>query len=165
MGNFDFLNSIGESEDNFKNFNVNKDLKKIIEYLEILRNRNLMNEDFKNEVLDLLVNKNISNEIFYREVQKSINAFKEMELKILLVDESVFKLKNDELEYIGAIDRMPNDSYILSPNRGKVSYSFAKELFKQLKGRRIKLGELILMSDSLDFKVLKIFIVEQITKE
>jgi hypothetical protein len=164
MENFDFLNSIGESKNNFKDINVNKDLKKIIEYLEILRNRNLMNEDFKNEVLDLLVNEKISNEIFYREIQKSIDAFKEIELKILSVDESVFKLKNDELEYIGAIDRMPNDSYILSPNRGKVSYSFAKELFKQLKGRRIKLGELISMSDSLDFKVIKIFNVEQLTK-
>jgi hypothetical protein len=164
MENFDFLNSIGESKDNFKNFNVNKDLKKIIEYLEILRNRNLMNEAFKNEVLDLIVNKKISNQIFYREVQKSIDAFKEMELKILSVDESVFKLKNDELEYIGTIDRMPNDSYILSPNRGKVSYTFAKELFNQLKGKKIKLGELISMSDSLDFKVLKIFNVEQLTK-
>ena len=120
--------------------------------------------DFKNEILDLIVNKNISDEIFIREVQKSIDAFKEMELKILSVDESVFKLKNDVLEYIGAIDRMPNDSYILSPNRGKVSYSFAKELYNQLKGRRIGLGELISMSDSLDFKVLKIFNVEQLTK-
>ena len=63
-----------------------------------------------------------------------------MELKILSVDESVFKLKNDVLEYIGAIDRMPNDSYILSPNRGKVSYSFAKELFKQLFLSVVKLG-------------------------
>ena len=164
MKNFDFLNNMGESIDNFKFLNVNKDLKNKIEYLEILRNRNLMNESFKNEVLDLLVNKKISNEIFYREVQKSIDAFKEMELKILSVDESVFKLKNDVLEYIGAIDRIPNDSYILSPNRGKVSYSFAKELFNQLKGRKIKLGELISMSDSLDFKVLKIFNVEQLTK-
>ncbi len=164
MENFDFLNSIGESKDNFEFLNVNKDLKNKIEFLEILRNRNLMMEDFKNEILDLLVNKNISDEIFIREVQKSIDAFKEMELKILSVDESVFKLKNDVLEYIGAIDRMPNDSYILSPNRGKVSYSFAKELFNQLKGRRIRLGELISMSDSLDFKVLKIFNVEQLTK-
>ena len=164
MENFDFLNSIGESKDNFEFLNVNKDLKNKIEFLEILRNRNLMMEDFKNEILDLLVNKNISDEIFIREVQKSIDAFKEMELKILSVDESVFKLKNDVFEYIGAIDRMPNDSYILSPNRGKVSYSFAKELFNQLKGRRIRLGELISMSDSLDFKVLKIFNVEQLTK-
>jgi hypothetical protein len=164
MDNFDFLNNIGESKNNFKDINVNKDLKKIIEYLEILRNRNLMNEDFKNEVLDLLVNKKISIEIFYREIQKSIDAFKEIELKILSVDESVFKLKNEELEYIGAIDRMPNDSYILSPNRGKVSFSFANELYKQLKGRRMKLGELISMSDSLDFKVIKIFNVEQLTK-
>ena len=164
MENFDFLNSIGESKDNFEFLNVNKDLKNKIEFLEILRNRNLMMEDFKNEILDLLVNKNISDEIFIREVQKSIDAFKEMELKILSVDESVFKLKNDVLEYIGAIDRMPNDSYILSPNRGKVSYSFAKELFNQLKGRRIRLGELISMSVSLDFKVLKIFNVEQLTK-
>lgn len=164
MENFDFLNSIGESKDNFEFLNINKDLKNKIEFLEILRNRNLMMEDFKNEILDLLVNKNISDEIFIREVQKSIDAFKEIELKILSVDESVFKLKNDVLEYIGAIDRIPNDSYILSPNRGKVSYSFAKELFNQLKGRRIKLGELISMSDSLDFKVLKIFNVEQLTK-
>lgn len=164
MKNFDFLNSIGESKDNFEFLNVNRDLKNKIEFLEILRNRNLMMEDFKNEILDLLVNKNISDEIFIREVQKSIVAFKEIELKILSVDESVFKLKNDVLEYIGAIDRIPNDSYILSPNRGKVSYSFAKELFNQLKGRRIKLGELISMSDSLDFKVLKIFNVEQLTK-
>ena len=107
MENFDFLNSIGESKDNFEFLNVNKDLKNKIEFLEILRNRNLMMEDFKNEILDLLVNKNISDEIFIREVQKSIDAFKEMELKILSVDESVFKLKNDVLEYIGAIDRMP----------------------------------------------------------
>ena len=164
MKNFDFLNNIGESVNNFKKVKVNNDLTKKVEYLEILRNRNLMMEDFKNEILDLLVNKNISDEIFIREVQKSIDAFKEMELKILSVDESVFKLKNDVLEYIGAIDRMPNDSYILSPNRGKVSYSFAKELFNQLKGRRIRLGELISMSDSLDFKVLKIFNVEQLTK-
>ena len=59
---------------------------------------------------------------------------------------------------------MPNDSSILSTNRGKVSYLFATELFNHLKGRRIKLGEIIALSDSLDFKVLKIFNVEQLNK-
>ena len=164
MINFDFLNNLGESKSNFKKLNVNKDLTKKIEYLEILRNRNLMMEDFKNEILDLLVNKNISDEIFFREVQKSIDAHNEIELKILSLDESEFKLKNHEPEYIGSIDRMPNDSSILSNNRGKVSYLFALELFNHLKGRRIKLGEIITMSDSLDFKVLKIFNVEQLNK-
>jgi hypothetical protein len=164
MENFDFLNSIGENKSNFKNFNINKDLSKIVEYLEILRNRNLMNEEFKNEIIDLLVNKKITLEIFFREVQKSIDTYNEVELKIISIDESEFKIKNDELEYIGAIDRMPNDNTILNSNRGKVSYSFSKELFNHLKGRRIKLKEIIAMSDSLDFKVLKIFNVEQKTK-
>ena len=164
MENFDFLNDIGESKNNFKTLNVGKKLKNKIEFLEILINRNLMMEDFKNEILDLLINKKISDEIFFREVRKSITNFNEVELKLLSIDESEFKFKNDELEYIGAIDRMPDDSYILSSNRGKVSYSFAKELFNHLKGRRIKLREIIAMSDSLDFKVIKVFNVEQLTK-
>ena len=40
MKNFDFLNNIGESINNFKKVKVDKDLTKKIEYLEILRNRN-----------------------------------------------------------------------------------------------------------------------------
>lgn len=164
MKNFDFLNNLGESKNNFNSLNVNKILKNKIEYLDILRNRNLMMEDFKNEILDLLLNKNISDDIFIREVKKSIDAHNEIELKLLSLDESEFKLKNDDLEYIGAIDRMPDDTCFLSPNRGKVSYSFAKKLFDHLKGRRIKLKEIIALSDSLDFKILKIFNVEQITK-
>jgi hypothetical protein len=164
MENYDFLNSIGENENNFKNLNVNKDLKNIIQYLEILGNRNLMNEEFKSEIIDLLINKKITFEIFFREVQKSIDTYNEVELKIISIDESEFKIKNDELEYIGAIDRMPNDTSILNSNRGKVSYSFAKELFNHIKGKRIKLKEIIALSDALDFKVLKIFNVEQKNK-
>ena len=82
----------------------------------------------------------------------------------MLVDDEEFKFRNDTLEYIGAIDRMPDDKLILSPNRGMVSYNFVVSLFNQLKGRTLKLSEVIALSDALDFKLMKVYHYEQLTK-
>ena len=73
----------------------------------------------------------------------------------------MFKHKNDELEYVGEIDRMPNDKTKLSANRGKVSYLFAKQLSEHLRNRILTLKEINALSDTLDFKLLKVLNVEQ----
>lgn len=164
MGAFDFLNNLGESKDSFKKTNLENIIKEKIEFMEILINRNLMQEDFKNELIEKYLNKKLSIDEVSMYIQKSINLHNEIELKLKSIDEDEFKLKNDSLEYIGAIDKMPDDTAIIGPNRGKVSYNFVVSLFNHLKGRRLKLGEIIKLSDVLDFKLMKVFNFEQVTK-
>ena len=145
MGIFDFLDNIGESKNKFKEVKSNSDLDTKVQYLEILQSRNLLMEDFKSNV------------------EKSVKLHNEIELELLSVDDEEFKLKNDELEYIGVIDRIQNNSESENPNRGMVSYNFVKSLFNQLNRKNITLKEINDLSDILEFKVLKVFNVKQIT--
>jgi len=84
-----------------------------------------------------------------------------VEFKLLSVDEEIFKLKNDELEYVGTVDRMPEDKTPSLANSGKVSYSFIIQLFEHLKYRTLTLKEINAISDLLDFQFLVVFNVEQ----
>lgn len=164
MGSFDFLDNMGEPKSNFFKINTPKGIDDKIKYLEILKNRNLVMEEFGSELIELLLKKKINEEVFFNNVNKSIKLHNQIVLKIIGIDEGEFKFKNNVLEYVGAIDRMTDDKSTLNTNRGKVSYDFAKSLFEHLKGRRLKLEEINLLSDILDFKILKIFHVEQETK-
>lgn len=163
MGVFDFLDNIGESKSNFRDVKSNSDLDSKVQYLEILQSRNLLMEDFKNDLIQKYINKEIDEKLFKSNVEKSVKLHNEIELELLSVDDNEFKLKNDELEYIGAIDKISVDSEHENPNRGMVSYNFVKYLFNQLKRKNIKLKEINDLSDVLDFKLLKVFNVKQIT--
>ena len=57
MGKFDFLTPLGESKNDYEVVKVEKDTKDKVEYLEILASRNLIQEDFKNELLNYYLNK------------------------------------------------------------------------------------------------------------
>lgn len=160
MGDFDFLDNIGESKGLFKKVKVSNKIEEAVKYLEILQNRNLMGEDFKNDLLELMVNKKANSEVILGNINKSIEAHEKIKLKILSIDEEMFKSKNDQLEYVGAIDRMPNDATQLLPNRGKVSYLLVQQIFNVLKNRTVTIKEIINLSDILDFKVLAVFNVE-----
>lgn len=70
MGAFDFLNNLGESKSNFNTRKTNKEEDEIVTYLEILRNRGLMTEDFKTEILTLYLNKKIDKKAFHVSVVK-----------------------------------------------------------------------------------------------
>ena len=161
MGKFDFLTKLGESKNDYEVVNVEKDIKDKMLYLEILVNRNLMQGEFKEQLVDYYLNKKITESKFFENVQKSILVLEKAEFKIISVDEDMFKLKNDKPEYVGTIDRMPDDKTQLLPNTGKVSYSFIKQLFEHLKYRTLSLKEINALSDLLDFKFLKVFNVEQ----
>ncbi len=161
MGKFDFLKKLGESKNNYEIINVEKDVEDKLMYLEILVSRNLMQEDFKNELANYYLNKKISESKFFENVQKSIRVHEKAEFKIKSIDEDMFKLKNDTLEYVGSIDRMPDDKTQLLPNCGKVSFLLTKQLFEHLKYRTLTLKEINAFSDLLDFKFFKVFNVEQ----
>ena len=163
MGIFDFLDNIGESKNKFKEVKSNSDLDTKVQYLEILQSRNLLMEDFKNDLIQKYINKEIDDKLFKSNVEKSVKLHNEIELELLSVDDDEFKLKNDELEYIGVIDRIQNNSESENPNRGMVSYNFVKSLFNQLNRKNITLKEINDLSDILEFKVLKVFNVKQIT--
>ena len=164
MGALDFLKDLGESKEKYTKLNLEKNIQEKLEYLEILRGRNLMKEDFNNELFNLYLTKKIDEHIFNQNVQKSIEAHEKIELKILSIDEGIFKKKNNELKYIGVIDKMPNDkSGNYSLNRGKASYDFVEILFNNhLKGRVLKLKDINALSDALDFKVLAVFNTERL---
>jgi len=161
MGKFDFLTKFGESKSDYEVVNVEKDIKDKILYLEVLVNRNLMQGEFKEQLVDYYINKKITESKFLENVQKSILVLEKAEFKIKSVDEDMFKLKNDKPEYVGTIDRMPDDKTKLLPDTGKVSYSFTKQLFEHLKYRTLTLKEINALSDLLDFKFLKVLNVEQ----
>jgi len=161
MGKFDFLSKIGESKSDYEVVNVEKGIKEKLLYLEILVNRNLMQVEFKDQLIDYYLNKKITEIIFFENVQKSILVSEKAEFKLLSVDEEMFKLKNDELEYVGTVDRMPEDKTPSLANSGKVSYSFIIQLFEHLKYRTLTLKEINAISDLLDLKFLVVFNVEQ----
>ena len=161
MGKFDFLSKLGMSKSDYIVVEVEKDIKDKMLFLEILSSRSLMPEKFKKELIDFYLNKTLSEENFLVNVQKIIRLSEMVELKVLSVDEDLFKLKNDKPEYIGTIDRMPDDKIQLLPNTGKVSYSFIKQLYEHLKHRSITIKEINALSDLLDFDFQKVFHLEQ----
>jgi hypothetical protein len=163
MNNFDFLDSLGESKNNFREVNIGKDKNEIVVLLDTLIARQLMSEDFKNELLDLYLNNKIDRNKLEQNIEKSIKTYQSVELQVLSVDETAFKHKDDTLEYVGTIPKMPGQKDIINPNSGKVSYNFANVLCQRLKYRNIKLGEIIALSDCLDFKVWRIFDFKQLS--
>ena len=163
MGKFDFLKQLGESKDQYEVVNVGKDVEEKLQFLEILVNRNLMDNNFKEELLSLYINKKISDKIFGENIQNSISIAEKIEFRIISIDDELFKNKNDEFEYIGAIDRILNDKKgQISSNKGKVSYSFVNQLFVHLKDKVLTVKEINSLSDALDFDVFKVLNIEQI---
>jgi hypothetical protein len=81
MGKFDFLTKLGESKSDYEIINVENELKNKLVYLEILVNRNLMQEDFKIELTNLYVNKKITENKFFENVQKSIDILEKEEFR------------------------------------------------------------------------------------
>jgi hypothetical protein len=163
MGIFDFLDDLGDSKKDFKKIKLDIDLEEKVKYLEILQSRNLIMENFKNDLIEKYINKEIDEKLFKSNVDRSIKLHNDIELQLIDIDENEFKLKNDELEYIGSIDRINDDDYPINPNKGMVSYNFVKKLFSHLNWKTIKLKEINDLSDILDFKVLKCFNVKQKT--
>ena len=163
MGVFDFLNDLGESKSNFNIRKTNKEEDEIVAYLEILQNRGLMMENFKNELLTLFLNKKIDKKAFHENINKSVNAHENIEFKLTSIDESMFKLKDKQKEYIGSIDRLPED--LIKPNSesGKISYDFSLSLFEQLKGRIINVKMMNSLCDALDCNIKSIYNKEFLT--
>ena len=157
MGLFDFLNDLGESKSNFERVKTDKDEQTLIEYVEILKSRGLMTEEFKSELINLYFNKKIDKNILQQNIDKSINVHEAIEYKIISIDEEMFKLKNNIKEYVGAIDRLPNDKTILHSERGKISYEFATKLLEHLKNRVMNVRLMNNLCDALDCDVKSIF--------
>jgi len=164
MGVFDFLNDLGESKSNFNIRKKNKEEDEIVAYLEILRNRGLMMENFKNEVLTLFLNNKIDKKTFDNNVTKSINVHENIEFTLTSVDESMFKLKDNRNEYVGTIDRLPEDSRKPSSDTGKISYEFALSLFEHLKGKIINVKMLNSLCDALDCNIKSVYHMECLTE-
>ena len=162
MGKFDFLNDIGESSNSYEVVNIDNKIKDILLYLEILVNRNLMKEDFKNELIEHFVSRKITEKKLNENIQKSILVHEQAEIKLISIDENMFKFKSDEQEYIGTIDRMPFDKTKVLSSRGKASFKFVEHLFTHLKNRVLTLKEVNALSDLLDFDFLSVFNIEQI---
>lgn len=162
MGKFDFLNNIGESSNSYEVVNIDNKIKDILLYLEILVNRNLMKEDFKNELIEHFVSRKITEKKLNENIQKSILVHEQAEIKLISIDENMFKHKSDEQEYIGTIDRMPFDKTKVLSSRGKASFKFVEHLFRHLKNRVLTLKEVNSFSDLLDFDFLSVFNIEQI---
>ena len=164
MGVFDFLNDLGESKSNFNIRKTNKEEDNIVAYLEILQNRGLMMEEFKNELLTLYLNKKIDNKAFHENINKSVKAHQNIEFKLTSIDESMFKLKDNRKEYIGSIDRLPED--LIKPNSetGKISYEFSISLFEHLKGKILNVKILNLLCDTLDCNIKTIYNKEYLTE-
>jgi hypothetical protein len=163
MSNFDFLDSLGESASNFKSIETSRDDNKLISLLQILESRGLMMEEFKNELLDLYLNKKINLKGVLHNIDRSIKAHEAIEYKLIGVDKSLFKKFDSSKEYVGAIDRLPNDEYKLNADRGKVSFHFAELLLEHLKGRVMNIKLMNNLCDALDFNVKVIFDKEFLT--
>jgi hypothetical protein len=163
MSNFDFLDSLGESASNFKSIETSRDDAKLISLLQILVSRGLMMEEFKNELLDLYLNKKINLNVVFQNIEKSIQAHEAIEYKLIGIDKSLFKKFDSSKEYVGAIDRLPNDESKLNSDRGKVSFQFAEILLEHLKGRVMNIKLMNNLCDALDFNVKVIFNKEILT--
>lgn len=164
MSNFDFLDSLGESASSFKIIETSRDDAKVVSLLQILVNRGLMMEDFKNELLDLYLKKKINSNGVFKNIEKSIQAHESIEYKLIEVDKSMFKNFDTTKEYVGAINRLPSDISKLNADRGKVSFQFAEFLFEHLKGRVMNIKLMNNLCDALDFDVKSIFNKDIITK-
>jgi len=164
MGLFDFLNDLGESKSNFKTIKTSEKEELLIEYLEILVSRGLMMGDFESELINLHFNKKINEVALNENIKKSIIAHEAIEYKLVSVDEDMFKKKDNTKEYIGAIDRFPNDKTKLNSERGKISYNFAVCLLEFLKGRIMNVKMMNNLCDVLDCNVKIIFNKEILTE-
>lgn len=164
MSNFDFLDKLGESASNFNVANISKNQTQLVSFLEILVSRGLMMENFKSELLNLFLNKKINTTGLSQNIEKSIQAHESIEYKLTEVDKSMFKKFDTTKEYVGAIDRLPNDFSKLNADRGKVSFQFAEFLFEHLKGRVMNIKLMNNLCDALDFDVKSIFNKEILTK-
>ena len=164
MGLFDFLNDLGESKSNFNTIKTSEKERLLIEYLEILVCRGLMMEDFKSELINLHFDKKINEVALNENIEKSIIAHEAIEYRLVSVDEDMFKKKDNTKEYIGAIDRLPNDKIKLSSERGKISYNFSVSLLEFLKGRIMNVKMMNNLCDVLDCNVKVIFNKEILTE-
>jgi DNA-binding Xre family transcriptional regulator len=164
MGLFDFLNDLGESKSNFNVIKTSEKEQLLIEYLEILVSRGLMMEDFKSELINLHFNKKINERALNENIEKSIRVHEAIEYKLVSIDEQMFKKRDNTKEYIGAIDRLPNDKTKLNSERGKLSYNFAVSLLEHLKGRTMNVKMMNNLCDALDCDIKIIFNKEILTE-
>lgn len=163
MGILDFFDGLGESADKFKQVKVDSYLQSRISFMEILVNRGVMSDDFKNELIEKYISDKLSKDTFEFNIKRSIDAYEAVKLKFTSVDVDIFKLKNDTLEYVGEIDKMPNEPPIYNPNSGKMSYNFALLLFEHLKNKEISFKEVNYLSDALDVKIQRVYNKELLT--
>lgn len=164
MKSYDFLENIGSSKDDYKILKHNEDLGSLIEYLDLLVNRNLMAEDFKNILINAYRDKSFSIEAINHNIQKSITTFESIEIKLESIKEELFNGEPEKFIYIGTIDKLiKNKHSIRALNLGKTNLFFVQQLFKQLKGRILTIKEINSLSDILEFKILNVFNVQQLS--
>lgn len=164
MSVFDFLKDLGESKSNFNILKTNKEEDEIVAYLEILRNRGLMTEDFKTEILTLYLNKKIDKKAFHDNINRSVKAHQNIEFRLTSIDESMFKLKDNRKEYIGTIDRLPEDLTKPNADTGKISYEFSLMLFEYFKGKIMNVKMMNSLCDCLDCNIKSIYNLEILTE-
>ena len=157
-----FLDKLGEPKESYTEIKVGGNDLRVAEYLDILVARNQMMQDFKDEILNLYLSKKISISTLNSNIATSVNAHNGLKIKVLSIDETAFKERGDKLEYVGAIPKLPENKQTLNPSSGKVSYNFAKMLCDKLSERVMLLGEIIQLSDILDFKVLRIINLQRL---
>ena len=157
MGILDFMDGLGEQANKFKKVKIDSYLQQRIPFMEILVNRGVMGEDFKSELIEKYISEKWTKEILDSNIEKSINLYESIKLKLVSVDDEIFNLKNDVQEYIGEIDKLPNDPSVFNPNSGKMSYNFAIALFEHLKNKELSLKEVNYLSDALDVKIQSVF--------
>jgi len=121
-------------------------------------------EEFKSEIFNLYLNKKISNEVLFENINRSIEAHNNIPIRVTGIDETAFKLKNDTTEYVGEISKLPESKRDINPNSGRVSYNFTIALVNILKQRATIIGEIIQLSDCLDFKVLRVIELKRLDK-
>lgn len=163
MGLLDFMDGLGEQANKFKKVKIDSYLEQRIPFMEILVNRGVMSEDFKNELIEKYIKEKWTKETLETNIQKSINIYESIKLKLVSVDDEIFKHKNDTQEYVGEIDKMPNDPSIYNSNSGKISYNFALSLLDHLKNKEFSLKEINYLSDALDVKIQSVYNKEVIT--
>ena len=164
MGILDFMDGLGEQSNKFKKVKIDTYLQQRIPFMEILVNRGVMGEDFKSELIEKYISEKWTNEILDSNIKKSIDLYETIKLRLISVNDDIFKLKNEVQEYIGEIDKMPNDSTVFNPNSGKMSYNFAVSLFEHLKNKELTLKEINYLSDALDVKIQSVYKKEVLTE-
>lgn len=165
MGLFDFLGNIGHSASNFENVNLKKDNEAILKRLETLAIRGLVPKEFKEELCDAYFSGKIDKECLNRNISKSIKIHEEIELKVIGIDEAMFSKKDNSKEYIGAIDRLPEDNSASHKDRGTISYNLTKEIFQHLEGRILNIKTLNKLCDALDCDIKSTFKFKVLPKD